>query len=376
MRPIPYLDLKRQYASIRHEIHEAIQRTIDQCVFASGPAVAAFEAEFAQYCGVRHCVGVNSGTSALHLALIACGIGPGDEVITVPMTFVATAWAISYVGARPVFVDIEPSTCTMDVSQVERAITSRTRALLPVHLYGQPADLNPLIELCERHGIALIEDAAQAHGAEYHGRRVGGIGQVGCFSFYPSKNLGAYGEGGALTTNDDAIAARARALRDHAQSASYRHDELGFNYRMDGIQGAILSVKLRHLDDWSAARRRVAAQYRTRLSAMPLTLPCEAEGRVHVWHLYVVRHVDRDRLRRILSDAGIGTSIHYPIPVHLQPAYRHLGHRLGDFPVAEKIAQECLSLPIYPELREDEHDDIGQTLKRVLGASGVDGRMS
>src|SRR5712691_2892160 len=225
-----------------------MQTVIEECAFASGPAVAAFETAFAQYCGVRHCIGVNSGTSALHLALIACGVGPGDEVITVPMTFIATSWAISYVGARPVFVDIEPHTYTMDAQQVERAITSRTRALLPVHLYGQTADVNPLLDICERYGLVLIEDAAQAHGAEYYGGRAGGLGRVGCFSFYPGKNLGAYGEGGAITTNDEEIAKRIRALRDHAQSEKYRHEEVGFNYRMDGIQWAVLQVKLRHLD--------------------------------------------------------------------------------------------------------------------------------
>jgi dTDP-4-amino-4,6-dideoxygalactose transaminase len=237
---IPFVDLKRQYATIRDEAgHPPV---LDECAFASGPAVAVFEGEFPRYCGVRHCIGVNSGTSALHLALLACGVGPGDEVITVAMTFVATAWAISYVGARPVFVDIEPDAFTIDVRQVERAITSHTRAILPVHLYGQMAQLDPLLEICDRHGLALIEDAAQAHGAKYHGRRAGAVGWAGCFSFYPGRNLGAYGEGGAITTNDDAIAARVRSLRDHAQSEKYRHEELGFNYRMDDLQGAVLSV--------------------------------------------------------------------------------------------------------------------------------------
>jgi dTDP-4-amino-4,6-dideoxygalactose transaminase len=363
---IPFVDLKRQYAAIRDEIHQAMQRVFDQCAFASGPAVATFEAAFAQYCSVRHCVCVNSGTSALHLALIACGLGPGDEVITTPMTFVATAWAISYVGARPVFVDIEPETCNMDVGQVERAITSRTRALLPVHLYGQVAHLNPLLEICERHGLLLIEDAAQAHGAVYHGRRAGSLGRVGCFSFYPGKNLGAYGEGGAVTTNDDTLAARVRALRDHAQSGKYRHAELGFNYRMDSIQGAVLGVKLRHLDRWNLARSQVAAQYQAMLGDTPLILPCEAEQRHHVWHLYVVRHPERDRLQHALTEAGIGTGLHYPIPVHLQPAYASLGHCVGDFPVAEQVARECLSLPIYAELGEEEQDRIARTLKHAM----------
>jgi dTDP-4-amino-4,6-dideoxygalactose transaminase len=360
------VDLKRQHAAISNDILSAIQRVLDRCVFASGPMVAAFEEAFARYCGVRHCVCVSSGTSALHLALIACGVGPGDEVITVPMTFVATAWAISYVGARPVFVDIEPDTYTMDVNKVEDAITPRTRAILPVHLYGQMAHLDPLLEICERHGLALIEDAAQAHGAEYHGHRAGGIGRVGCFSFYPSKNLGAYGEAGALTTNDDTIAARMRTLRDHAQPVRYQHDELGFNYRMDEIQAAVLSVKLPLLDGWTTARRRLAARYHAMLGDMLLTLPGEVEGRRHVWHLYVVRHAKRDLLQQAFTAAGIGTGLHYPIPVHLQPAYAHLGHRAGDFPVAEQVARECLSLPIYAELSEEEQDRVVQTLRQAI----------
>jgi dTDP-4-amino-4,6-dideoxygalactose transaminase len=367
--PIPFVDLKRQCRAICDEVHQAIQEVLDQCAFASGPAVAAFEADFARYCGVRHCIGVNSGTSALHLALLACGVGPGDEVITVPMTFVATAWAISYVGARPVFVDIEPDTVTIDISQVERAITSRTRAILPVHLYGQMAQLDPLLEICDRHGLALIEDAAQAHGAMYHGRRAGAVGRVGCFSFYPSKNLGAYGEGGAITTNDDAIAARVRSLRDHAQSERYRHEELGFNYRMDGLQGAVLSVKLRHLEGWNARRRQVATRYRALLGDTPLALPNEAEGRHHVWHLYVVRHTERNRLQQALTAAGIASGIHYSIPVHLQPAYTSLGYRAGDFPVAERVAQQCLSLPIYAEITEKEQGHIAHILKQASGMS-------
>jgi dTDP-4-amino-4,6-dideoxygalactose transaminase len=361
----PFVDLKRQYRAICDEVHQAIQNVLDQCTFASGPAVAAFEADFARYCGVHHCIGVNSGTSALHLALLACGVGPGDEVITVPMTFVATAWAISYVGARPVFVDIEPDTFTIDISQVERAITSRTRAILPVHLYGQMAEIDPLLEICDRHGLALIEDAAQAHGAMYHGRRAGSVGRVGCFSFYPSKNLGAYGEGGAITTNDDAIAARVRSLRDHAQSGRYRHEELGFNYRMDGLQGAVLSVKLRHLEGWNATRRQVATRYQALLGDTPLALPNEAEGRRHVWHLYVVRYAERDRLQQALTAAGITSGIHYSIPVHLQPAYASLGHRAGDFPVAERVAQQCLSLPIYAEITEKEQGHIAHILKQA-----------
>lgn len=364
---IPFVDLKAQYAAIRAEVQVAMQQVLEHCTFASGPAVAAFEAAFARYCRVSHCLGVNSGTSALHLALLACGIGPGDEVITVPMTFVATAWAVSYVGARPVFVDIEPTTYTMDVVQVERAITSRTRALLPVHLYGQMADLSPLLELCERHGLALIEDAAQAHGAEYAGRRAGGMSRVGCFSFYPGKNLGAYGEGGAVTTNDRGIAERIRLLRDHAQSDKYRHEEVGFNYRMDGLQGAVLGVKLAHLEAWNAARRQAASRYAALLQGTSLVLPREAAGRCSVWHLYVVRHPRRERLRQALTAAGIGSGLHYPIPVHLQPAYAHLGHKVGDFPVTEQVARECLSLPMYAEITEAQQAYVAHTLTQALG---------
>lgn len=365
--PLPFVDLQRQYATIREEVRNAIQRVLEHNAFISGPEVEAFETAFAQYCGVRHCIGVNSGTSALHLALIACGVGAGDEVITVPMTFIATCWAISYVGATPVFVDVEPVTCTMDVEQIERVITPRTRAILPVHLYGQTADMAPLLELCARYGLVLIEDAAQAHGALYRGRYAGGIGQVGCFSFYPGKNLGAYGEAGAITTNDDAIAARLRSLRDHAQTTRYHHQEIGFNYRMDGIQGAILRLKLQYLDDWNTARRHAATQYHTMLRDTSLILPAEGTGRYHVWHLYVIRHTARDQLQQALTHAGITTGRHYPVPLHLQPAYAHLGYRSGDFPVTEQIARQCLSLPIYAELSETQQTCIAQVLQQTLG---------
>ena len=351
---IPFVDLTRQYASIKSEIDAAIQQTLDRGTFAAGAAVARFENEFAKYCGARHCVAVNSGTSALHLAMIASGVKAGDEVITVPFTFIATAWAVSYVGARPVFVDVEPQTATLDVSKIEGVIGAKTRAILPVHLYGQMADLQPLKELCDRRGLILIEDAAQAHGAQYCGRRAGAFGHIGCFSFYPAKNLGAFGEGGAITTDDDAIAKRLRHLRDHAQIDKYRHEELGFNYRMDELQGEILTVKLKHLDDWNRARAEIAKSFREKLARTSISLPYEAPERRHVWHLFVVRSSQRDKLRAELSRSRIGTGLHYPIPLHLQPAYRYLGHQQGDFPVAEKIASECLSLPIFPELEENE----------------------
>jgi dTDP-4-amino-4,6-dideoxygalactose transaminase len=352
--PVPLIDLTRQYASIKNEIDAAIQQILDRGTFAAGQAVAAFENEFARYCGVRHCVCVNSGTSALHLAIIASGVQTGDEVITVPFTFIATAWAISYVGATPVFVDIEPDTCTIDPGKIACAIGPKTRAILPVHLYGQMADLEPIRDMCTKFGLALIEDAAQAHGAGYQGHRAGAYGNIGCFSFYPTKNLGAFGEAGAITTNDDEIANRIRHLRDHAQLQKYRHEELGYNYRMDEMQGAILTVKLRHLDKWNTARTSLAKYYLDHLSQNPVTLPTESPQRRHVWHQFVIRSPQRDRLRDELSKAAIATGLHYPIPLHLQPAYKHLGYRAGDFPAAEQSSKECLSLPMFPELKESE----------------------
>ncbi len=355
---IPFIDLNRQCFEIRNEIDDAVQRTLDRGAFASNQAVARFENDFASYCGTRHCIAVNSGTSALHLALIASGVKAGDEVITTPFTFIATSWAISYVGARPVFVDVDPHTCNIDVEKVARAIGPKTRAILPVHLYGQMADMEPMRELCNIHGLALIEDAAQAHGAEYQGHRAGSYGDLGCFSFYPTKNLGAFGEAGAITTNDEKRAARLRHLRDHSQIEKYRHEELGFNYRMDELQGAILGIKLRHLDGWNIARAELANAYNRNLAKTSLTLPSESPGQKHVWHLFVIRSPQRDHLCQELAGVSIGTGLHYPIPLHLQPAYKFLGHKPGDFPVAEKLANECLSLPLYPGLKRTELDRI------------------
>ncbi|SIO61536.1 dTDP-4-amino-4,6-dideoxygalactose transaminase [Singulisphaera sp. GP187] len=363
---IPLLDLKAQYLYLREEISRALQDVADSGTYVLGSRVREFEEAFAAHIGARHCVGVNSGTSALHLALITAGVGVGDEVITVPMTFVATTWAISYVGARPVLVDVDPVTYTMDVGQVERKITARTRAILPVHLYGQPADLAPLLEIGRRYGIPVIEDAAQAHDARYHGQGAGTLGFAGCFSFYPGKNLGAYGEAGAIVTDDDCVAARLRRLRDHAQGQRYHHDELGFNYRMDAFQGAVLGVKLRYLDAWTHARHRLAAGYRERLADLPLQLPTEACDLRHAWHLYVVLHPERDRLRCELEVLGISTGLHYPIPVHLQRAYSHLGYREGDFPVAERIARECLSLPLFPEMTAIQQDQVVAAVRTLL----------
>ena len=364
--PVPFLDLKAQFASLREEVLAALSDVAESATYVLGPHVRQFEDAFAQYIGAQHCVAVNSGTSALHLALLGANVGPGDEVLTVPMTFIATCWAVSYVGATPRFVDIDRATCTMDVSQVRRAMTARTKAILPVHLYGQPADLGPLLEIADEYGIPLIEDVAQAHGAKYHDRTAGSLGQSGCFSFYPGKNLGAYGEGGAVTTNDAALAQRLRALRDHAQAARYHHSEVGFNYRMDAFQGAVLGIKLRHIEAWTEARRALARRYCELLADLPLVLPAEAAHRRHVWHLFVVRHPERDRLRAALEEDGIQTGLHYPIPLHLQQAYAHLGLKRGAFPVAEAVGDECFSLPLFPEMSHTQQDAVVASLRRAL----------
>ncbi len=348
---IPFLDLKAQYASIKDEIDAAVLGVLASAQYVLGPEVSQFEEEFAAYCDAKHAVAVNTGTSALHLALLAAGVGPGDEVITVPFTFVATVSAICYAGALPVFVDVEPVTLTMDPAKLEAAITPRTKAIMPVHLYGQMADMDAIMAIGRRHGIAVIEDACQAHGAEYKGHRAGSIGVSGCFSFYPGKNLGACGEGGIIVTNNDAHAKTMRMLRDWGQERRYHHLVKGFNYRMDGIQGAILRVKLRHLDAWTAARRTHAARYSSMLSNLDtVETPVEVAYRRHVYHIYAVRCRDRDALHRALEAEGIQSGLHYPIPVHLQKAHEDLGYRPGDFPVSEAAARTVLSLPIYPEM--------------------------
>jgi dTDP-4-amino-4,6-dideoxygalactose transaminase len=363
---VPFLDLKAQYAPLREEMVKAVTEVMDSTTYVLGPKVAAFEEAFAAYVGAKHAIGVNTGTSALHLALICAGVGPGDEVITVPMTFIATSWAISYCGASPVFVDVDAVTYTMDPSQVEKKITPKTKAILPVHLYGQPADLKPLLEIGKRHGIPVIEDCAQAHGAKYYDRNVGTFSQSGCFSFYPGKNLGAYGEGGAVVTNDDALAARMRALRDHAQEKRYHHQEIGFNYRMDAFQGAVLGIKMRHIEKWSEARSAAAENYKKLLAGLPLQAPVQAPGRRSVWHLYVVLHPERDRLQKELQARNVHTGLHYPIPLHLQKAYKHLGYQAGDFPVSERVGRECLSLPMFPELTSRQQEAVADALKEAL----------
>ena len=363
---VPMADLKAQYETIREEVNRAVLDVMAGGSYVLGPSVEGFEDAFAESVGARHCVGVNSGTSALHLALICAGVGAGDEVITVPLTFIATVWGISYIGAKPVFVDVDPATCTIDAAQVESRITKRTRAIVPVHLYGQPADMGPLLEVARRHDIPVIEDAAQAHGATYEGKPAGTVGSCGCFSFYPGKNLGAYGEAGAVVANSDADDALLRSLRDHAQRQRFHHDQLGFNYRMDAIQAAVLAVKLKHLRKWNEARRRLAERYLQLLAGLPLQLPVEAPGRVHAWHLFVVRHPERTRIRKELLELGVETGLHYPIPVHLQKAYAHLGGRSGDSPVAERIASECLSLPLFAEMTFEQQDAVVECLQRAL----------
>lgn len=360
---VPYLDLRAQMRPLRAAIDAAIARTLDDCSFCLGPDVAQFERDFAAFCGAQHALGFNSGTSALHTAMRLLNVGPGDEVITTPFTFVATSWAISYVGARPVYVDIDENTFNLNPALIERAITPRTKAILPVHLYGHPCDLTPLLAVAGRHHLPVVEDAAQAHGATYRGRTVGTFGDLSCFSFYPGKNLGACGEGGALVTNHAPFAARARALREHGSTVRYYHDEIGYNYRMEGIQGAVLGVKLKHLAAWNLGRRQVAGRYAELLADTPLQLPREADWAESVWHLYVVRHPRRDALKAHLEANGVGCGLHYPLPLHLQKCYADLGGKPGDFPVAEAAATRCLSLPIYPELTDLQMQRVATVIK-------------
>jgi dTDP-4-amino-4,6-dideoxygalactose transaminase len=355
---IPFVDLKAQYAGIKDDVNAAIQRVLDTCEFTLGSEVAAFEEEFAAYCHARHGVGVNTGTSALHLALLAAGVGSGDEVITVPFTFVATTAAIHYTGARPVFVDIDPRSFTMDVTAIEAAVTDRTKAIIPVHLYGQPADMDPILEIAKRHGLVVIEDACQAHGAEYNGQRVGSLGDMGCFSFYPGKNLGAYGEGGMVTTNNAEYNRTIRMLRDWGAERKYQHVLKGYNYRLEGMQGAVLRVKLRHLEAWTDGRRAVAARYGASLAGSGVPTPEAMPYARHVFHIYAVRTPHRQVWQEGLQARGIHTGIHYPIPVHLLPAYADLGYKAGQFPHAERAASEVLSLPLFPELTGPQCEEV------------------
>jgi dTDP-4-amino-4,6-dideoxygalactose transaminase len=366
---VPYLDLKAQYRSIKPEIDTAIARVLESSQFVLGSEVAAFEQDFAAYCGTSECIALNSGTSAIHLALLAAGVGPGDEVITVPFTFIASVSAVMYTGARPVLVDIDPRTFTMDPQTLEAAITLRTKALLPVHLYGQTADMDPILDIARKHRLVVIEDAAQAHGAKYKGHPAGSIGDIGCFSFYPTKNLGAYGEGGAVTTNNPEYARTIRMLRDWGQDRKYHHVLRGYNYRMEGFQGAILRVKLRHLEAWIESRRSIARGYDQSLSGCDLALPAESPWARHVYHVYTLRTHDRDGLQAALRRQGIQTAIHYSLPAHLQPAFADLGYGDGAFPQAEAAAQQVLSLPIYPELSSQDMTQVAEAVKKASARS-------
>jgi dTDP-4-amino-4,6-dideoxygalactose transaminase len=360
--PIQFVDLARQYQNIQAEIDTAILAAVRRGDYILGEDTRQFEAEFAQFNAVPHCIGVGDGTDALHLALRALGIGPGDEVIVPVNTYIATALAVSNAGARPVFVDCESMFYNIDSDLIEPAITQRTRAIIPVHLYGQASDMDPILEIAKKHNLYVIEDAAQAHGARYKGRFCGTIGTLGCFSFYPSKNLGAYGDGGAVVTHDDAIAERLRHLRNWGQKEKYIHTEKGYNSRLDTVQAAVLRVKLRYLSKWNDQRRHAASRYHELLGRSKLTLPSVASYATPVWHLYVVQVDDRECLQKSLDASHIAHGIHYPIPIHLQAAYHDLGYREGDFPVAEQLSHRIISLPLFPEITDDE-------LKRVATAS-------
>jgi len=365
---VPFLDLKAQYKAIKDEISSAINEVIENTAFAGGPFVAKFENEFAKFCGAQHAIGVGNGTDALWASLVALGIGAGDEVITTPNTFIATAEAISLSGATPVFVDIDEQTHNMNPALIEAAITTKTKAIIPVHLFGQPADMDPIMAIAEKHGLKVVEDACQAHGAEYKGRKAGSIGAAGCFSFYPGKNLGAYGEGGGIVTNDEALAAKIRMFRDHGQAKKYYHDIIGWNARLDGIQGAVLNVKLKYLSDWNEARRRHARDYTAGLSAVKdVIVPQEAQYAKHVYHIYALRVQDRDKFMAYLNEKGIACGIHYPIPLHLQNAYAFMQKGPGSFPVAEKCAAEYVSLPMFAELTDEQVAYIVEQIKEYYG---------
>jgi dTDP-4-amino-4,6-dideoxygalactose transaminase len=369
---VPFLDLAVHHAPLRAEFDAAISEVIDSGAFAGGPIVAEFEKEFAAFCGARYANGLGSGTEALWLALLACGVGPGDEVITVPSTFMATAEAITYTGAIPVFVDVDDRTYTMDPTQLEQALTHRTRAIIPVHLFGQPADMDPILSFGRKHDLYVIEDAAQAHGALYKGRKAGSLGDAGCFSFYPGKNLGAFGEAGAVVTNDKELDEKIRILRDHGQVRKYHHTMVGWNCRMDSIQAAVLRVKLRHLQQNNQLRRRHADQYNEVLAQLDEVItPHEASYGQHVYHIYAIRTKERDEVMRLLDQKGIGCGIHYPVPVHLQEAYQNLGYRPGAFPVSERTSAEFLSLPMFPELNEVQVKLVADAVKNAVPVAAL-----
>ena len=366
MNKVAFVDLYQQHQAIEEELVEVFRRVLRKSSFILGPEVVAFEKAFASYVGATECIAVNNGTTALQLVLASLGIGPGDEVITVANTFIATAEAISAVGARPVFVDVDPVSYTMDPQLVEAAITPNTKALLPVHLYGQAADVDALLEIARRHNIHLVEDACQAHGATYKGRKAGSFGVAGCFSFYPGKNLGCLGEGGAVVTSNPELAQRMRMLRDHGSVKKYEHRLPGYNFRLEGIQGGFLSVKLPHLDRWNARRREVAKLYQELLSDTSLGLPVEMGWGEHVYHLYVIQADDREALRNALNAAGVECGLHYPVPLHLQAAYTDLGYEKGRFPVSEHLSSHILSLPMHPFITDEEVKRVASVLLETL----------
>jgi dTDP-4-amino-4,6-dideoxygalactose transaminase len=374
---VPFLDLKAHHDPIREQVDAEIAEVIDQNAFAGGPFVAGFERDFARYCGAQFSIGVGNGTDALWFALLALGVGPGDEVITSPSTFMATAEAISFCGARPVFVDIDETRYTMDPALLEAAITPKTRAIIPVHLFGQVADMKEILEIARKHNLPVVEDACQAHGAVYSGKRAGTFGDVGCFSFYPGKNLGAFGEGGGMVTDNADLDAKMRVLRDHGQARKYYHSMVGWNGRMDGIQGAVLKIKLAGLDAANDRRRAAAAKYDQLLAkSEEVRIPFCDDPHCHVYHIYAVRVKSRDQVLQAMSERGVSCAIHYPIPVHLQEAYQFLSYQKGSFPVAERCAEEFLSLPMFPELTSDQVEYVASTLLEVTEAmvAGVGGR--
>lgn len=363
---VPFVDLRAHNHSIKGAVDAAIDRVISRSNFIQGEEVGLFEREFADYCGVREAIGVSSGSEALRLSLLACRVGPGDQVITTPFTFIATAEAVSQVGAVPVFVDVDPKTCNLDPQRIEAAITDRTKAILPVHLYGRPANMESIRAIAKAHQLRVIEDAGQAHGAKYEGVRTGGIGDVGCFSFYPSMNLGAFGDAGMIVTNDPEIAEEARLLRDHGRKEKYEHLRLGFNGRLDTLQAAVLRVKLTRLAAWTARRQAIAATYWRLLQDEDIRLFADDDGIESVYHLFVIRTGQRGHLRRSLTASGIETAVHYPIPLHLQPACRHLGYQMGDFPESERAAREVMSLPMFPELTDDQVHQVADAVIEAL----------
>lgn len=364
---VPFLDLKAHHDPIKDEVMKVIGEVVDKNAFAGGPYVESFEKAFAEYCQVDHAIGLGSGTESLWFALLAQGVGPGDEVITVPCTFIATAEAISYTGATPVFVDVIEESYNMDPSKLEAAITPKTKAIIPVHLFGQMADMDPLMEIAERHGLFVMEDSAQAVSAEYKGRRAGSVGHCASFSFYPGKNLGAFGEAGAITTNDPELADKIRVLRDHGQSKKYFHSKIGWNGRMDGIQGAVLEIKLRYIDKATEGRRTNAARYQKLLGEVEgIVLPVEGNTYKHVYHIFPIRVSNRDTLLQRMGDEGVGCAIHYPVPLHLQEAYAHLDQGEGSFPIAERCSSEFLSLPMYPELSKEQIESVTKCIKTLL----------